>query len=533
MAFPTSEQLWSVEFVLCRVPLQLMHKALSKKTTFNRLLFPETVVAPTPNTTGKPPVLYNSKIATSNQQLEAITSILSQPPGSIPFIISGPPGTGKTITIVEAILQIIDRDPDARVLACAPSESAADAIAQRLIQYNQNDILRLIAPSRPLEHVPAELLKVTSADKAGIFLIPAKKHLTRFRIIVSTCVTASFPFGARIQLSGFTHIFVDDAGQAMEPEVMIPIKNVADSKTNVILSGDPKSLGPVIHSPVARAFGLGRSYLERLLAMEIYKHRASHGTTVATLSTNYRSHPAISRLPGDLLDYDGTDPHENPHIIKEFGKWRELVNRSFPVIFHGVIGGYKPEGQRRYPSCFNQEEISVIKYYVKSLRQFGLADGDIGIIAPYSAQCQKIRLTFKGASDIMIGNTEHFRGQERKAIIISTVRSNQNEVEPELRYGSGFLANPREFNASITRARGLLIEIGNPSILALDPVWRKFIRLVRANGNLKGEAISDVELDVEDGGAHILSEHQQERSRLERSIIDWAAAMSNSRDENE
>jgi helicase MOV-10 len=102
-------------------------------------------------------------------------------------------------------------------------------------------------------------------------------RLQNFQVIVSTCVSASVFSGIGMARGHFTHIFIDEAGQATEPETFVSIKTLAGSKTNVILSGDPKQLGPVIRSGIARGLGLEKSYLERLMNRDVYNIKTGLG----------------------------------------------------------------------------------------------------------------------------------------------------------------------------------------------------------------------------------------------------------------
>jgi helicase MOV-10 len=178
---------------------------------------------------------------------------------------------------VEAIRQVLVHHPEARILACAPSNSAADLIVSRLTALGNDVLFRFYAPSRPKDQVPAELLPFTAINDDRHFSIPPMSRLKRFRVIVSTCVSASFAYGVGLPRGHFSHLFFDEAGQATEPEVMIAIKTIADNSTNIILSGDPKQLGPIIRSSVARELGLETSYLERLMDREIYKEKNGRG----------------------------------------------------------------------------------------------------------------------------------------------------------------------------------------------------------------------------------------------------------------
>jgi helicase MOV-10 len=177
------------------------------------------------------------------------------------------------------VRQLLARYPTARILACAPSNSAADLIASRLIALGKDVLFRFYAPSRHKEQVPDELQPFTVTNADGHFSVPPVAALRRFRVIVSTCVSASMPYGIGIARGHFSHLFFDEAGQATEPETMIAIKTMADNSTNIILSGDPKQLGPIIRSNVARELGLETSYLERLMTRDLYDEQMGHGST--------------------------------------------------------------------------------------------------------------------------------------------------------------------------------------------------------------------------------------------------------------
>lgn len=180
------------------------------------------------------------------------------------------PGTGKTVTIVEAIRQLLRQNPGARILACAPSNSAADLIAEKLARgLSPDELFRFYAPSRPKEAASSKLTDYTHQSQ-GTFSAPPMSRMSRFRVIVSTCVSASVFHGIGMPRGHFGYIFVDEAGQATEPEVMIAVKTMADNSTRVILSGDHNQLGPIIRSNVARALGLETSYLQRLMSRDGY-----------------------------------------------------------------------------------------------------------------------------------------------------------------------------------------------------------------------------------------------------------------------
>lgn len=170
--------------------------------------------------------------------------------------------------------------PDAHVFACALSNSAADVITTRLLGHlTSEDIYRFYAPSRATGKAPVAVLACTTRGADGGFSVPSVDHVSKFRVIVSTCGSASFAYSIGVPAGHFSHIFVDESGQATEPEVMVPIKTMANASTNIVLSGDPKQLGPIVRSAIAKELGLGKSYLERLMEREVYDETTGSGKT--------------------------------------------------------------------------------------------------------------------------------------------------------------------------------------------------------------------------------------------------------------
>jgi helicase MOV-10 len=171
------------------------------------------------------------------------------------------------VTIVEAIKQILRCNPTARVLACAPSNSAADIIALRLSKLLKTDeFFRFYAPSRGKGTVPPNLRPYTFLNRDGLLSCPPPATVRGYRVVVCTCLSAGF-----ICCSQFSHVFIDEAGQATESEAMVVVKNTVKSPTKLILSGDPKQLRPIVQSVIADELGLGVSYLERLMDREAYQ----------------------------------------------------------------------------------------------------------------------------------------------------------------------------------------------------------------------------------------------------------------------
>ena len=188
------------------------------------------------------------------------------------------PGTGKTVTTLECIRQLLAKYPQAKILACAPGNSAADLIALRLRGHLSTDeLFRFYATSRFKDQTPENLRPYTFTQAGGHFSVPSMDRLKNFKVIVSTCGSSGVFSGVGMTRGHFSHIFIDEAGQATEPETFLSIKMLADNKTNVILSGDPKQLGPVIRSGIAKGLGLERSYLERLMDRDVYNVQTGRG----------------------------------------------------------------------------------------------------------------------------------------------------------------------------------------------------------------------------------------------------------------
>ncbi|EJD54693.1 P-loop containing nucleoside triphosphate hydrolase protein [Auricularia subglabra TFB-10046 SS5] len=481
--------LFEVRFVLNRLPLRRMHQALKMPAAPERILFPDLQHINNLFTRAQMAERVhqlqpgNRRIAQNRPQREAIANILSLQPGSAPFVVFGPPGTGKTVTIVEAMRQLTLKDPSTKILTCAPSNSAADLLAERLIGegLNASQLFRLNAPSRSKDQILKKLLPFSLLNDHGTFAVPPSDTLASYTVVVSTCLTASVPYNLGLPAGHFSYVFVDEVGQAMEPEALIAMRTIGDASTRLIISGDPRQLGPVVRSPVAEQMGLGVSYLDRLMQLPAYSE-LWRGVSWVKLLKNWRSHEGILSYPNQAFYDNELEACADPVLTHSLLRFQRLPNPALPIIFHGLVGRDEREGNS--PSYFNRDEASLVKKYVGDLLQdksLRLKDSDFGIIAPYSAQCVKIRQLLRKqfpVANIKVGSVEEFQGQERRVIIISAVRSNPELVEHDARGSLGFVENPRRFNVAVTRAQALLIVIGNPDILELDKHWKGFMNYV-------------------------------------------------------
>ncbi|RXN36849.1 helicase mov-10 [Labeo rohita] len=503
-----------VEFTVNRLPLKLQHRAvhMAIEHDLEDVLFPvasrSVTPAPTPALR-----LFDQKLDRNPEQKTAVCNIVAGTSKPAPYLVFGPPGTGKTVTIVEAIKQVEKNTPGAYILACAPSNSAADQLCEMLITSQHVDsrkIYRVYASSRNPKDIP-KVLEKNSNVEGGTIIFPCKEDLMYYKILVSTLVTAGRLVSGGFPVGHFSHIFVDEAGHAVEPETIISVAGLLDAKTGqLVLAGDPKQLGPILRSPFAIKYGLGLSLLERLMTQnELYQKGTSgfDNRYVTKLLQNYRSHPSILKIPNEMF-YDGELLACADMIISsQYCMWDHLPKKGFPVIFHGVVG--KDERESNSPSFFNTSEIDIMMDYLKKLLLTQAKKGiakispkEIGIIAPYRKQVEKIRKAIKmhselksclGIEELKVGSVEEFQGQERKVIIVSTVRSDKQYTVLDETFNIGFLKNEKRFNVAVTRAKSLLIMVGNPIILQTDPTWGSFIKYCIDQGGYTGYDLSNLE----------------------------------------
>ncbi|KAM7414935.1 hypothetical protein PAMA_019653 [Pampus argenteus] len=475
-----------VEFSYNRLTMRRCHHGLDQTKQFGETLFPSKVTQQTPQWAGKwieeadqsktvvdteAPVVENGNVLSASvdmkskatqtkdaglpskpipspghffnpnlnpPQREAVKRILAGESRPTPYVLFGPPGTGKTITLIEAILQFIP-----------------------------------------------EVLRPYSRAGEDI------RHASFHRIVVSTCSSAGMFYNIGLQVGHFTHVFLDEAGQATEPESLIPISFLSERDGQIVLAGDPCQLGPIVKSKLAATFGLGVSLLERLMANPLYSRQewGYNPKLVTKLIYNYRSHEALLTLPSKLFYQGELCFKASRDVVDSLCQWKTLPKKGFPLLFHGARGTEMREGNN--PSWFNPVEAVQVMFYCCQLAKKlykPVSTSDIGIIAPYKKQCEKIRVLLGkvGLSDIKVGSVEEFQGQEFLVIIISTVRSNESGQSDDLQGALGFLTNPKRFNVAITRPKAMLIIVGNPHILIRDPCFRALLQYCYINGAYLG-----------------------------------------------
>uniref|UniRef100_A0A452UK64 RNA helicase n=1 Tax=Ursus maritimus TaxID=29073 RepID=A0A452UK64_URSMA len=447
---------FKVNFTFNRQPLRVQHRALelTGRWPLWPMLFPVASRGVPLLPSDVKLKLYDRSLESNPEQLQAMKYIVTGTTRPAPYIIFGPPGTGKTVTLVEAIKQVVKHLPKAHILACAPSNSGADLLCQRLRVHLPSSIYRLLAPSRDIRMVPEDIKPCCNWDaKKGDYVFPAKKKLQEYRVLITTLITASRLVSAQFPIDHFTHIFIDEAGHSMEPESLVAIAGLMEVKETdnpggqLVLAGDPRQLGPVLRSPLTQKHGLGYSLLERLVAPSLGGPRG--GAEVIFLLLPPRSHPTILDIPNRLY-YEG-----------ELQACADVVDRERFCRWEGL-----PRQVEKIRHCITKLD--------KELR--GLDD----------------------IKDLKVGSVEEFQGQERSVILISTVRSSQSFVQLDLDFNLGFLKNPKRFNVAVTRAKALLIVVGNPLLLGHDPDWKVFLEFCKENGGYTGCPFPD-KLDLQQG----------------------------------
>lgn len=487
-----------ISFVLSRTPPRRFHQGLDGVDRAGTAgaasrLFPEmahlaTAQLHAARSVAAPLRPFDRRI--NAQQLAAVTAIVEGRARHVPYIIYGPPGTGKTTTVVECVLQCVKRVTGAelRVLVSSPTNTAADVLCKRLSEGglgSKMDMLRVNAYTRNPNDIDERVLRHSNCAPAERTIeMPPKEELERVRVVVATLTTAAKLCGEGIPRGHFDVIVIDEAGQAQEPEALAAASMLLGQGGQLVLAGDPKQLGPVIHHSLAKEHGLSTSVLERLMERPIYqKHPLPGGfeeydpRVLTKLLQNFRAHETLLELPNQLF-YEGELLCRGDELLLKCCEgWEGLPSQGVPLLFDGIVG--KDQQEERSPSWFNVDECHRVLEHVRDLLRahngcsVRLTPEDIGVIAPYNKQVQKLKRLFRAEQleGIKVGSTEMFQGQEKRVIIISTVRSSPDWVGCDVRHNLGFLHNPKRFNVAITRAQALLIVVGNPNVLRLDFHW--------------------------------------------------------------
>lgn len=478
------------------------------------------------------------------EQTKAVDSIQKKNYGSLPFLISGPPGTGKTKTICEAALQLAYHTSPVRkhILLCAPSDPAADILALRVKAHVPfQDLFRLNSPTRSFAEVPGALLPHCHTIN-DLFSIPNFDRLMTYTIVVTTCrdadllvqarvtnrdlsklergITAAVHYGGKLDdFNTSLHwdaLLIDEAAQATEPEAGIPLTVVAPPDDGsfgdvvVVMAGDQCQLGPRVYS---RRFTLETSLFERLIDRPVYRDhplarrnlKRNYLNNVkeqmirppfTNLIRNYRSHPAILSVPSalfynDTLIAEATDTD----CMKDWTVWK---GRGWPVLFVENIGGdvRELEGYGWYNIPEAKKACNFAKALVGHIKQ-----SDICIMSPFRGQVKLLRDIIRKPPyelhQVNIGPTEAYQGLEHQFVIICTTRTQSRYLKEDHDGGLGIINEPKRFNVALTRAKSGLIVIGNPEILCKDNSWNAFGKFCWRHGLWEGFEESEESTNVQ------------------------------------
>jgi superfamily I DNA and/or RNA helicase len=428
-------------------------------------------------------------------------------------IVHGPPGTGKTTTLVEAIR--ISVKEEKQVLVTAPSNAAVDLLVDKLSEAGLK-VLRIGHPARVTEQTLSKTLdarianhehyrdlrnmrkrmeqlrdmafkykreygyserqqrklllqeaKALKADADVLEFYIINDLLQNSEVIACTLVGSSHP---TLRGKKYKTVFIDEAGQALEPACWIPIIRAE----RVVLAGDHHQLPPTVKSFEAGKAGLSKTLFEKCIQR--------HPQTAVMLQTQYRMHE-------DIMKFSAHYFYDDQLIADESVAQSLLEPGMLPVEFIDSAGcGFTEEQDPETLSRYNEEEARfLIRQVERLILHFGTDNWrySIGIITPYSAQVERlIKLAEASeelsalASFITINTVDAFQGQERDVIAISLVRSNEkSEV--------GFLSDIRRTNVAITRAKKKLIMVGDSATLGAHPFYLELIEYMQQRGFYK------------------------------------------------
>ena len=449
-------------------------------------------------------------------------------------IVHGPPGTGKTTTLVEAINETLMRE--SQVLVCAQSNMAVDWISEKLVDRGIN-VLRIGNPTRvndkmlgftyerrfeshadypQLWAIRKAIRELRKNRKKGSENYHQKMDRLKSRAAeIELRINAELFGEARViacTLVGSAHhllegmkfgtLFIDEAAQALEAACWIPMKRAS----RVILAGDHCQLPPTVKSIAALRAGLGKTLMERIAE--------NKPEVVTLLKIQYRMNDEIMRFSSDWF-YGGkveSAPQIKYRSVLDYDHpitWIDTSNEENQITIEGEDAPEDSASASSAASAANQNSdlnfkeqfvgesfgrinkaeaeltlLTLAEYFTKIGKQRVLSESiDVGIISPYRAQVQYLKKLIKKYEFfkpyrclISVNTVDGFQGQERDVILISLVRSND---EGQI----GFLKDLRRMNVAMTRARMKLIILGNKNTMTKHPFYKKLWEYVEAINN--------------------------------------------------
>eukprot|EP00004_Rigifila_ramosa_P002120 TRINITY_DN1219_c0_g1_i4.p1 TRINITY_DN1219_c0_g1~~TRINITY_DN1219_c0_g1_i4.p1 ORF type:complete len:1301 (-),score=286.37 TRINITY_DN1219_c0_g1_i4:65-3967(-) len=439
-----------------------------------------------------------------------------------PFLIFGAFGTGKTRTLVEMALRMLNF-PKARVLIATPSNSAADlltaALAKSEVLSNPEKMLRLVAFHRRLDSIPNGIVKYTAwSNQKQLFDLPELPRLMSFQVIVTTAVTAGALHGMGVPQGHFTHIILDEAGQAQVCEALVPL-SLADRNCCVVMAGDPEQLGPRLLSGTSIRHGLGLSILEVMKSSPAYARLSPdnpHQPHAVQFLSNYRTQPDILGLSSRLFYMGKLVPCAESASTRLYHGWQKLLRPDIPVMFQSVQHPEEREGDS--PSFFNSLEALTVCDLVENLvKEFPHREQNrIAVLSPYFKQVKKIRdiLRERRLRGVQVGSVDDVQGREFDAVFITTVRSNHRWIDFDKKYSLGFIKDKRRINTAITRSRALLCFVGDPYLLWIDPTWRQILEYLQKLGVYSGPPLREADV----------SQHVRNRTGGEAPVLELGSS---------
>lgn len=417
-------------------------------------------------------------------------------------LIHGPPGTGKTTTLVAAVGELVKTE--GRVLFCTPSNSAADLVTLRLAEMGldvvrtgnisrvEEDVLNHTLDIQIAGHPDTEQVKKLRKEAADIRRKAHKKkgrekglafrdagRLSKWarqledrtldHVLDTTQVVVCTLIGSAASILSnheFKTCVIDEAAQALEPATWIPILK----SNRVVLAGDPFQLPPTVKNREAEKKGFTETLLEKSLAI--------HGRN-ALLEVQYRMNEPI-------MGYSNAHFYEGRLSAADLVAKRSLpgVPLAESVVFIDTAGtGFEEALHPRFKSRYNEGELNILLEHLLELRSATPPEDllpTVAVISPYRQQVIKAEDLFESEPrlddfNLTINTVDGFQGRERDVVYLSLVRSNEKQE-------IGFLADYRRMNVAITRAKKYLIVIGDSATIGNDKFFAGFLQYVETHG---------------------------------------------------